>query len=165
MRYSDGPTAEVETIVDAPSDVVWRLVCDIDLPAKFSSEFKGARWLDATGPALGARFIGRNEHPAMGGWETTSTIVAYEPERVLAWAVGDPDQPSASWRFELEPEGEGTRLRQRAQMGPGRSGLSIAIDRMPDKEERIIDRRLEEWRANMAATIEGIKALAERSVK
>jgi hypothetical protein len=46
-------------------------------------------------------------------------------------------------------------------MGPGRSGLNIAIDAMPDKEERIIERRLSEHRANMTATLAGIKAIAE----
>jgi hypothetical protein len=32
---------------------------------------------------------------------------------------------------------------------------------MPDKEERIVGRRLDEWRTNMTANLEGIKALAE----
>jgi hypothetical protein len=32
---------------------------------------------------------------------------------------------------------------------------------MPEKEERIVARRLEEWRANMTANLEGIKALVE----
>jgi hypothetical protein len=34
---------------------------------------------------------------------------------------------------------------------------------MPEKEERIVARRLEEHRANMQVTVEGIKALAEGS--
>ncbi len=100
---------------------------------------------------LGARFTGRNRHPAIGDWETTSTIVACEPERVFEWAVSDPDNPSSSWRFELEPSGDGTRLKQWMRMGPGWSGLNVAIDARPDKEERIIERRLEEHRANMTA--------------
>jgi hypothetical protein len=141
---------------------VWELVSDINLPARFSSEFQGADWVeDATGPALGARFAGRNQHAAIGEWATTSFVVACEPERILEWAVTDPDQPSASWRFEIEPAGSGTRLKQWMRMGPGRSGLNIAIDAMPDKEERIIARRLSEHRANMTATLAGIKALAE----
>jgi hypothetical protein len=32
---------------------------------------------------------------------------------------------------------------------------------MPDREERIIERRLAEHQRNMFATVEGIKALAE----
>ena len=46
-------------------------------------------------------------------------------------------------------------------MGPAPSGLSIAIEAMPEKEERIVARRLDEFRANMQATVEGIKELAE----
>jgi hypothetical protein len=34
---------------------------------------------------------------------------------------------------------------------------------MPEKEERIVARRLEEWEANMRATLEGIKRLAEQA--
>ena len=49
-------------------------------------------------------------------------------------------------------------------MGPAPSGLSIAINAMPDKEERIVARRLEEFEANMRATLDGIKRLAEGSV-
>ena len=162
MRYADGPTVEVDTFVEAAPATVWKLVSDIDVPARFSSEFQGAEWLDgATGPALGARFRGRNQHEAVGEWETTSTIVEYEPDRSFAWAVMDPANPSATWRYELEPEGDGTRLRFRARMGPGPSGLTAVIEQMPDKEARIIENRLRHHAGNMRATLEGIKALAE----
>jgi hypothetical protein len=139
------------------------LVCDINLPSQFSSEFLSGEWLDgAVAPVRGARFKGRNQHEAVGEWETTSIVVACEPERLLEWAVNDVEVPSASWRFELEPAGQGgTRLRQWMRIGPGWSGLTPAIEAMPDKEERIIERRLEHHRANMTANLEGIKALAE----
>jgi uncharacterized protein YndB with AHSA1/START domain len=162
MRYADGPTAKAEVHIDAPPSRVWELVCDIDLPAKFSTEFQGARWLDdAPGPAVGARFEGTNQHPRIGTWTTTSFVVECEAERVFAWNVTDPDEPSASWRFELEPDGAGTRLRQWMRMGPGRSGLNIAIDAMPDREEEIISRRQQEHASNMTVTLDGIKKLAE----
>jgi len=47
------------------------------------------------------------------------------------------------------------------QMGPARSGINMAIDAMPDKETRILRRRIAELRANMEATLHGIKSLAE----
>jgi uncharacterized protein YndB with AHSA1/START domain len=162
MRFSDEPTVEVETHVEAPPERVWELVTDITLPAQFSSEFQGADWIDPAGePAVGSTFRGRNRLDNVGEWETTSVIVACDRPRVFAWAVGDPDNASATWRFELEPDGTGTKLRQWVQLGPGPSGLTAVIERMPDKEERIIERRTEHHRANMTATIEGIKALAE----
>jgi hypothetical protein len=156
MRYADGPTAEVEIHVDAPPSAVWALVSDIEVPARFSSELQGAEWLDDT------RFRGRSAHEAIGEWETTCTVVERVEDRVFAWCVGEPEAPSASWRFTLEPDGDGTRLRQWMRMGPAPSGLTPAIEAMPDKEERIIARRLDEHRFNMLATIQGIKDLAEK---
>jgi hypothetical protein len=47
------------------------------------------------------------------------------------------------------------------QMGPGRSGLSFAIDRMPEKEQKIVFVRMREFEANMTVTLEGVKKLAE----
>ncbi len=162
VRYVDGPTAQAEIFVAAPPVRVWALVTDIQLPARFSNEFCGAEWVgDGPGPAVGASFRGRNEHPAIGAWQSTSVVVACDDGRVFGWDVQGDGGVAASWRFELEPEGAGTRLRQSARMGPARSGLTAAIEARPDKEERIIERRLEEWRANMQATVEGIKQLAE----
>jgi hypothetical protein len=150
--------------VDAPPAVVWALLCDVNLPARFSNEFLGAEWLDgANGPALGARFRGKNRHPAIGEWESVSVVTACEPERVLEWSVGNPDRPSAVWRFEIEPDKFGVILRQRAQMGPGRSGLNAAIDANPDREERIVERRLDEYRTNMEANLAGIRDLAHQA--
>lgn len=111
--------------------------------------------------ALGAQFRGRNHHEAVGTWETVSTIAEFEPERLFGWAVGDIEVPAARWRFSLEPEGSGTRLRQWMQIGPGESGISALIEQMPDKEARILRRRLREHHANMTATLAGIKELAE----
>jgi hypothetical protein len=162
VKYADGPTVTVEVMIEAPVSVVWEFVTDIDLPARFSDEFRGARWLDS-GPALGARFVGRNWHNALGEWETTSIIDRYDPPRSFGWRVSDADNPSASWWFELEEELVGTRLVMGARMGPAPSGLSIAIDAMPNKEDRIVARRLEEFEENMTATLEGIRQLAESS--
>ena len=162
LKYADCPTTEAELMIAAPPAIVWPLVCDIAMPARFSSEFQGGHWLDGRpGPALGARFRGRNYHEAVGTWETVSTIAEFEPERMFGWAVGDLDRPAARWRFSLEPAGTGTRLRQWMQIGPGESGISTLIEQMPDKESRILRRRLREHQANMTATLVGIKQLAE----
>jgi uncharacterized protein YndB with AHSA1/START domain len=160
VKYADGPTVEVDVLVAAPIERVWALVSDIELPARFSSEFLGARWIDDD-QKVGARFAGRNHHDALGEWETTSFVARYEPPLAFEWAVTDGDNPSASWWFELNEEPGGTRLRQGMRMGPAPSGLSIAIDAMPDKEDRIVARRLAEHERNMRATLEGIKQLAE----
>ena len=44
--------------------VVWALVCDIQLPARFSAEFEGAEWLDGARARLTAAMASRE--PADG---------------------------------------------------------------------------------------------------
>jgi hypothetical protein len=144
----------VELFVDAQADALWPLISDIELPTRFSSEVQGVEWIDDT------HFRGRNEHPAAGSWESMCTIVAREEPSVFAWCVGEPLNPSASWRFELEPSGTGTIVRQWMRLGPAPSALTPAIEAMPDKEERIVARRLDEHRSNMLANLEGIRDIA-----
>ncbi|WP_443058609.1 SRPBCC family protein [Streptomyces sp. NBC_00775] len=72
-----------------------------------------------------------------GSGPPRSHIVEYEPPRRFAWAVENPQHPTAIWRFTLEPQDGGTLVREWMQMGPARSGLSFAIDRMPEKEQKI----------------------------
>lgn len=160
LRLADGPGTWVETDIAAPIDAVWDLVSDIDVPGRFSAEFLGARW-EGDGPALGAGFVGRNTHPDVGEWEITSYLHAYEPGRSFGWATVDLANPGSRWRFDLEPTDVGTCLRFALSLGPGPSFLTIVIDKMPDKEDRIIRRRLREHHANMARTVAGIAALAE----
>jgi len=162
LRYHDQPSVETTVTVDAPAAVVWSLITDIELPARFSSEFQGATYLDdTTVPAVGARFAGRNHHDAIGSWETICTITELEPERRFGYVVGTPSAPSSAWRFTLSPTGRGVTLSMWMQMGPAPSGINMAIDAMPDKEDKILRRRLAEHRANMDATLQGIKSVAE----
>jgi hypothetical protein len=164
MRYADRPTVSVSVPIAASGSAVWALVSDISLPTRFSSEIKEVTWLeDRDAPAVGARFAGRSEHGAIGTWRTECEVTVAEPDRCFEWVVGTPEDPSAVWRFTIQPaaDGSGVVLEQWFQMGPARSGLNQAIDAMPDKEERIVARRLEEHRANMQRTVEGVKALAE----
>ncbi|MDH3294855.1 MAG: nitroreductase family protein [Acidimicrobiia bacterium] len=173
---ADGPGVVVETDIKAPPTTVWPFVTDINFGADHSTEFSGARWVagpdsgdradDADGaggqgPGVGAKFIGSNVHEAIGQWEVTCFVDRYEPERSFGWVTSNPDNPGARWRFELQPIAGATRLRYRVILGPGPSGITAAIEQMPDKQARIISRRLGEHRTNMTAVVEAIKAAAE----
>ncbi|WP_333772750.1 SRPBCC family protein [Streptomyces sp. IBSBF 3136] len=161
-RYADTPTIEVRTWIDAPQARVWALVSDIALMPAMSEELQAVEWLDgAERPAVGARFTGRSRHPALGEWSTTSHVIECETEQVFAWAVEDPCHPSATWRFRLRPRDGGTELTQWMRLGPGRSGLSTAIERMPDKEQKIVFVRLREFERAMTSTLEDIRKRAE----
>ncbi|OSC42063.1 SRPBCC family protein [Mycobacterium decipiens] len=165
-RYADMPTVEASTWIDADPGKVWSLVSDIALMPTLSNELQAVEWVaGAGGPRVGARFVGHNAHDAFGQWSTTSQIVVCDESREFAWAVGDPQYPSATWRFRLTPRGGGTTLTYWTQLGPGRSGLSAAIDAMPDKEQKIVFVRLREFETAIDRTLAAIKRLAEHGVR
>jgi len=164
MKYADCPTVAVSTEIATTPPSVWELVSDIELSSRFSTEVSGAEWIDgADGPALDARFVGHSAHDAIGEWTTTCVVTGFEDDRLFEWSViGRDGDVSSIWRYTIEDLGDGSvRLEYWFQMGPGRGGLNSAIDRMPDKEERIVARRLGEHESNMQRMLAGIKQLAE----
>ena len=163
MRMSDRPTVEAETFIEASPQRVWELVTDIVLMGRWSPEYDGGTWLDeAAGVAVGARFRGRNKREGRE-WESVSTVVEAELGKSFAWAVGDPSNAAATWRFVLTYEGSGTRVRQHVELGPGPSGLTRRIGEVPDREEEVIAARVDEHQRNMQQTLGGLKNAAERA--
>ncbi|MFI2644896.1 SRPBCC family protein [Streptomyces sp. NPDC018610] len=174
MRYADQPTTHREVRVAADPARVWEIVADVEAMTRWSPELVRVQWCDgATGPAVGARYTGHNQHPVNGEWRTVSEFTECVPARTLTWCVLDPDgrygkasddlaDRMATWSFSLSPGPEGgTVLRQSATIGPGRSGLSAFIERAPEREEAIVAFRLDELGKGMEATLGGIKEAAE----
>ena len=156
---ADGPGTVVEVDIEAPVEAVWDAVTDINVGAEYSDEFQGARWAEGvTGPAVGAEFIGTNTHPAIGEWEVSCFVNRLESGVEFGWVTSDIDNPGARWCFELSSIAGATRLRYSLVLGPGPSGISVAIASMPDKEPKILDRRIAEHRANMQRVVDGIAA-------
>ena len=133
-----------------------------NVPTRFSDESIGAEW-QSDERGVGAVFIGRNHHTAVGEWALPCIVDACDEPSAFGWRTSDPDNPGARWRFDLEPAAGRTRLRFSYVMGPGPSGTTMAITANPGKEARVLRRRLNEVQANMQRTVEGIKQLAEAS--
>ena len=92
--------------IDAPPERVWALVSDVTRVGEWSPETVGAEWLDgAHGPAVGARFKGRNKR--RGSWSTTCTVTAAEPGREFAFSVG---KDETRWRYQFAPDGGGCNV-------------------------------------------------------
>jgi hypothetical protein len=174
MRYADQPSTHHEVHIAADPSQVWEIVADVEAMAGWSPELVRVEWRDGVGvPAVGARYVGHNEHPNYGQWRTLAHFTEFVPERALAWYVLDidgryakaneePAERMATWSFALTPASGGTVLRQSVTIGPGPTGLTAFIDRTPDQEEAIIAYRLEELGKGMDATLNGIKEAAER---
>ncbi|WP_328356260.1 SRPBCC family protein [Mycobacterium sp. NBC_00419] len=156
------PVVEVSTEIAAPIERVWELVSDITLMPPLSTELQSVRWADSfDAPCLGAQFLGTNRHEAVGVWTTRSHITVFEPPRTFEWTVGDPEGPAAIWRFDLSPATNGTRLRYSSRLGTGKSGVTMMIEREPQRAAEIVDTRMEQFRQSMTVVVAGVKALAE----
>lgn len=146
---------ETTVTIDAPPERVWRLVTDITRMGEWSPESTGGRWTHgATGPAEGARFVGRNARGLLR-WNTHCRVLECMVPRRFAFAVAE---SRMSWGWRLEPDGAGTRLTQwrrrtsrpnvavRALTGSGLLGR--------DRERLMVD--------GMHRTLAAVKAAAER---
>jgi hypothetical protein len=104
--------------MDAPPDAIWELVSDVTRIGSYSPETFEAEWLDgATGPAVGAKFRGHVKRNGKGPiYWSTCTVIASEPGREFAFGVGEPGSPLNTWRYRLEPRGDGTDVTESFQL-------------------------------------------------
>ena len=107
-------TGQVETVVAAPTDAVWRVVADVTRVGEWSHECRRVEWLDgATRAAPGVRFRGLNK-AGPWTWSRINEIVAADPPHTFVWRTVStrlfPD--STEWRIALDPVEGGTRIVQ-----------------------------------------------------
>jgi hypothetical protein len=96
--------------IAAEPAAVWRLIGDPTRMGEWSPEALSQEWLDGvTGPAVGARFRGTNRI-RWRHWSTVCTLVAWVPEREVAWEVSTRGLAVARWTYRLVPDGTGTLL-------------------------------------------------------
>ena len=118
MPLRVGKACEASIVVAAPVDAVWALVSDVTRTGEWSTECRGAEWLDgATGPVKGARFRGRNRRNATR-WSRVCEVLEVDAPHRLAWRTLPtrllPD--STRWELELASDDAGTRLTERMQV-------------------------------------------------
>jgi uncharacterized protein YndB with AHSA1/START domain len=147
---------EVSVAVDAPPERVWALVTDITKMGRWSPECTGGEWRSgARGPAVGAKFVGRNQRGLMR-WTTHCTVTAAAEPTHFEWRVFE---SGMRWGYRFEPSDGGrrtivTEYREHSRPYPVfvkwvvRTGL---LGR--DREKMLVD--------GMRETLERVKAAAE----
>jgi hypothetical protein len=90
--------------IAAPAQRVWDLVSDLPAMGALSQENTGGSWQGgATGPAVGARFTGRNRN-GWRRWSTTVRVSRCEPGRAFAFEVAFAGIPVSEWAYEVTGE-------------------------------------------------------------
>ena len=87
---------EARITVAAPADRVWDMVADVTRMHEWSPETYRTRWVGgATGPEVGARFIGWNKRGPLR-WATRPKVTESERGRVFAFDTG-----TTAWRYDF----------------------------------------------------------------
>jgi uncharacterized protein YndB with AHSA1/START domain len=111
-------TGTVTVHMSASPEKIWALVSDVTKIGRYSPETFEAEWVDgATGPAVGAEFRGhvkRNEKGPI--YWTNCTVIASTPGREFAFSAGMGDKRLNTWRYTLEPSGDGTDVTESFQL-------------------------------------------------
>lgn len=143
-----------EAGVAAPPDRVWALVTDFARMREWSPELVAMVPLKPGGLRVGQWYLGINRRKA-AVWPTRSVVALLEPGRAVAW---DTRSSGARWIWELEADGEGTRVVHRRQVPDGVTWLSRTFAPLALGGS---ESHADELEAGMAETLARLKAAAE----
>lgn len=98
------PLLQAQIDIDAPTAKVWDLISDFGRMPEWSPQ---CRWMKTFGPLRqGTRTVNVNRRNRLY-WPTTATVIEVVPEKKLAFRV---NTNHTVWSYELEPNGQGTRV-------------------------------------------------------
>jgi hypothetical protein len=145
--------------VDAGPEAVYDLVAELTRMGEWSPECQRVEWeAGATGPAVGARFVGHNRGGPLNlmRWSRHGTVLTADRGREFAFATEEGGREGTVWSYRFEPTaGGGTRVTE-----------SYRVDWIP-LWARIVDvptNRAKELRVAMGHTLEQLKTAAESVV-
>ena len=148
-------TAEAERLVDAAPEVVYDLVSDVTRMGRWSPETASCRWVGgATGPVIGARFVGSNRRGPLL-WSTACTVTEADRGRAFAFSVAFVGLPIADWRYDFTAEGSGCRV---VESWRDRRSGAVRLGSVPVMG---IADRAEHNRRGMVATLDALARAAE----
>lgn len=140
----------------------YRLISDVVATAEHSNEVLGVRWerqADPVSPSVGDRFSARNR-VGRTQWTSTSVVVCAEPGRRFAFAVGDPDRPTAVWSFDLTAQEGSTTVEYTVVLGSGPSMFDTVRHLDDEQYDAIVEGRLDGFAASMSAMLDALGAAA-----
>jgi uncharacterized protein YndB with AHSA1/START domain len=161
VSQADAPQSPSHTEsvrIAASPQRVWELVTAMERYGEWSSENAGGYWSRRPDGVLGTgnvgdEFVGINR---LGGeeWKARVEIVERDEERSFAFVTGGAGLNLVLWRYELQPDGDGTLLTEQWTM----RNVPWFLERGGEAE---VARRAANARESMAATLQGMRAAAE----
>lgn len=144
-------TESVERVIAAAPEAIFALVAD---PTRHH-EIDGSGTVREATVSPGPFGVGSTFHTDMKmgiGYSMVNTVIAYEPDRVVAWQTRPPNGllgrfvGGRIWRYDLEPVDGGTRVRETWDISQERQKWAVGPMRKKTRE-------------SMAATLERIEQI------
>lgn len=155
MTNPDAASAQATVDIAADPDAVYRLITDLSTLADLAEETSAMRWKNGGEARPGAVFVGRNRNGSRS-WSTTCTVTDAAPGRVFGFDVTKMRIPVSHWRYEIAPTESGCRVTESTwDRRPG-------WFRKPGGWATGVSDRSTANAENIAATLQRLKALAER---
>jgi hypothetical protein len=156
MKKGAGSEADIE--VDASPETIYDLVADVTRMGEWSPECVSGEWVDgATGPAVGARFRGRNRH-GLARWSNKPRVVTAERGREFSFVSMDPvGRDMTKWTYRFQPTSSGTEVHESYEL---LRNLPLYL-RLSDRWFMGVKDRKADLEANMGQTLANIKTAAE----
>ena len=142
-------------VISGTPEDLYDMVSDVTRMGEWSPVCKACWWDEGGGPAVGARFTGRNEVPERT-WETRSEVVAAERGREFAFVL---EATRTRWGYSFAPVDGGTEVTESWEFSP--DGVAVFEQRFGTDAEAQIDARYETARTGIAETLAAIKRVAE----
>jgi len=129
----------VERVIDAPAATIFGVLADPGRHAVIdgSGSVQGPRGEVPERLALGARF-GMSMRIGLP-YAVTNEVVEFEEGRRIAWRHFG----GQTWRYELEPEGGKTRVRETFVWSTAKAPLLIQLTGAPTRNKRAMEDTLE----------------------
>jgi hypothetical protein len=152
---SSEPTATAEITVGAQPQAVYDLVSDVTRIGDFAVECRSCEWIDAGGPADGARFKGSNRR-GVRRWSTVSRVTDAEPGRRFGFETSSLGTPVARWQYDLVATADGCQVTESTwDRRPGWFRVASIV------ATGVRDRTAENSQ-NIRTTLERLKAVVEK---
>ena len=142
--------------IAASVDTVWALVTDLPRMGEWSPENKGGEWVKgATGPAVGAKFKGRNSN-GKKSWSTMVEVNHFDPPRKFSFGLMVFGKNWCDWVYEVEPTATGCRVTH--SWIDHRSGLTTKLGKIVSG----VADRASHNRRNMEVTLDNLVRAVEK---
>ena len=147
------PLLQTHVDINAPASKVWALISDFRRMPEWSPQ---CRWMRPFGPLrAGTRTLNLNRRNRIF-WPTTCTVVEVVPAKKVAFRV---DTNRTIWSYELEANGQGTRVTESRHAENGVNAFSnLSVNALFDGTANFERELLEGMNTSLAR----IKAAAER---